>query len=173
MGQNRIVAKAVFHQREMNRTEAKYSAYLKQRIDVGEIRWALFEPIKIRLADNTFYTPDFLIVANDGCFEAHEVKTYWKSAERSGWQEDARVKIKVAAETLPIRFLAVTQMPDGSWEFEEFRKEQEQPQENAELMERVKTMHQRFQTGIQCEEIGRQATLWNALMEFYLHHRGI
>jgi hypothetical protein len=64
-------------------------------------------------------------------------------------------------------------MPDGSWEFEEFRKEQEQPQENAELMERVKTMYQRFQTGIQCDEIGRQATLWNTLMEFYLHHRGI
>lgn len=122
----RIHAIATMHRRDMNRTEERYAAHLRDRQMVGEIRWFFFEAIKLRLADNTFYTPDFLVVDNALALEAHEVKTEWGTG-RPGWQEDARVKIKVAAEIFPLRFMAATYMRDGHWEFEEFGKDREEP----------------------------------------------
>lgn len=103
----------------MNRVEQQYANHLRDRQMVGEIRWYLFEAIKLRLADRTYYTPDFLVVTQDLVLEAHEVKTMW-STGKPGWHEDARVKIKVAAEMFPFRFIAATLMRDGGWQFEEF-----------------------------------------------------
>ncbi len=71
---------------EMNKAEAAYMEYLKDRQFVGHIAWFKFEGIKLRLADNTFYTPDFAVMAADGVMECHEVKGLW--------QDDARAKIK-------------------------------------------------------------------------------
>lgn len=83
----------------MNKTEAAYAAILDARRTAGEVAWFAFEALKYRLADNTFYTPDFAVMLADGQLEAHEVKGFWR--------DDARVKIKVAAERFPIRFVAV------------------------------------------------------------------
>jgi hypothetical protein len=83
----------------MNKTEAEYDAHLRQLLRDGSILWFRFEGLKLRLADNTFYTPDFSVLTAGMQLECHEVKGYW--------QDDARVKIKVAAEQYPIRFLAV------------------------------------------------------------------
>jgi hypothetical protein len=52
-----------------------------------------FEALKLRLADNTFYTVDFLVTTAAGYMECHEVKGSWNAPN----QEDAKVKIKVAA----------------------------------------------------------------------------
>jgi hypothetical protein len=106
-------------QREMNRNEDKYSRYLQQRLWAGEILWWGYECWKLRLADNTFYTPDFIVVTRELRIEAHEVKALW-STGKAGWHEDARVKIKCAAEMYPIKFIAVNAGRDGSWEVEEF-----------------------------------------------------
>ena len=95
----------------MNKTEQAYGAYLELRKRCGEILGYGFERIKLRLADNTFYTPDFDVVAADGTLELHEVKGFW--------EDDARVKIKVAAEVFPFRFLGVKKTRTG-WEFEDF-----------------------------------------------------
>jgi hypothetical protein len=114
------------HRREMNHTEEKYAQYLETRLRVGEIRWWGFESWKFRLADKTYYSPDFIVVDNLLRIEAHEVKTEW-STGRPGWQEDARVKIKIAAEMHPIRFLAMTLMKDGSWQEEQFGDRREEP----------------------------------------------
>jgi len=84
---------------ELNKTEADYRAVLELRQHAGEVLWFRFEGLKLRLADNTFYTPDFAVMAGDGVMECHEVKGHW--------QEDARVKIKVAAALYPFRFIAV------------------------------------------------------------------
>ena len=100
---------------QMNKTEAEYGAHLKALLHTGSILWYRFEALKLRLADNTFYTPDFAVLTAEGVLEAHEVKGYW--------QDDARVKIKVAADQYPIRFLAVRKLPKkdgGGWEFEQF-----------------------------------------------------
>ena len=75
---------------QMNKTESEYCQLLELRKRAGEIDWYRFEGIKLRLADNTFYTPDFAVMLSTGEMEMHEVKGFWT--------DDARVKIKVAAE---------------------------------------------------------------------------
>lgn len=99
----------------MNKTEAAYADHLKGLQAAGEIVWHKFEGIKFRLAANTFYTPDFLVMKPDGQLEAHEVKGYW--------QDDARAKIKIAADMYPVKFIAVmarTKKAGGGWSVEEF-----------------------------------------------------
>ena len=99
----------------MNKTEEAYAAHLGLRLRAGEIAWFRFEGIKVRLADSTFYTPDFAVMRTDGAMELHEVKGHW--------QDDARVKIKVAAEQYPFRFLAVkarAKRDGGGFSEEEF-----------------------------------------------------
>lgn len=105
----------------MNKTEALYEAeVLRPMLWSGLIQWYEFEAHKIRLADNTFYEPDFTVVAQDGTLEEHEVKAYWKSKDGPAWEDDARVKIKVAAETWPAAFKGVHRRPDGEWHVEIF-----------------------------------------------------
>lgn len=100
---------------KMNKTEIAYSHYLEALKACGEISWWKFEAIKLRLADNTFYTVDFFVMKASGEIEAHEVKGYW--------MDDARVKIKVAAGLYPFRFIAVQKKSNkqgGGWKTEVF-----------------------------------------------------
>lgn len=100
---------------QRNKTEQAYEDNLESRRMVGDILWYRFEGLKLRLADNTFYTPDFAVLASDGYLECHEVKGFWT--------DDARVKIKVAAEQYPFRFIAfkaVAKNQGGGWVREEF-----------------------------------------------------
>lgn len=100
---------------QMNKTETAYRDYLEALKQAGSITWYKFEGMKFRLADNTFYTPDFAVLLSDGRLQAHEVKGYW--------EDDARVKIKVAAELYPIEFIAVkvrAKKDGGGWAVEKF-----------------------------------------------------
>jgi len=95
----------------MNKLEQDYAAtVLEPMKQAGLIQGYEFERLKLRLADKTFYTPDFLVV-RDECFEIHEVKGHW--------EDDARVKIKVAAEMFPwFLFKAIRRAPKregGGW----------------------------------------------------------
>lgn len=99
----------------MNKTEAAYERDLRDAQSLGYIIWYRFEGLKLRLADNTFYTPDFAVLASDYVLECHEVKGFWT--------DDARVKIKVAADQYPFRFKAVkarSKKNGGGWEEELF-----------------------------------------------------
>jgi hypothetical protein len=99
----------------MNKTEAAYAQLLEIRKFAGEILWYEFEAIRLRLAKNTFYTPDFFLLTAGGQLQVHEVKGFWK--------DDARVKIKMAASLFPFQFMAVTQRPKkagGGFLFEKF-----------------------------------------------------
>lgn len=112
---NRSFAAGRLKTGQMNKTEAAYAEYLKQLQAVGGILWHKFEGVKLRLADNTFYTPDFAVMQADGQLEMHEVKGFW--------QDDARVKIKVAADMYPFKFVALkprAKKHGGGWEVEEF-----------------------------------------------------
>ncbi len=87
----------------MNRLEAKYARLLAIRVTAGELVWWQFEAVKLRLADGCFYEPDFLVMLADGVLEIHEVKGVWT--------DDARVKIKVAAEQFPVFRFAAFRLP--------------------------------------------------------------
>jgi len=100
---------------QMNKTEAAYGQHLEQRRISGEVAWYKFEGVKLRLADNTFYTPDFAVMLANGEMECHEVKGHW--------QDDARVKIKIAADLYPFRFIALkakAKKDGGGWAMEDF-----------------------------------------------------
>ena len=100
---------------ERNKTELAYEDFLRQQLAMGLVSWFRFEGVKLRLADNTFYTPDFAVMRANGQIELHEVKGFW--------QDDARVKIKVAADSYPFKFIAVKPRPKkdgGGWHIEEF-----------------------------------------------------
>tara|TARA_R110000796_G_scaffold95459_2_gene200686 strand:+ start:21009 stop:21326 length:318 start_codon:yes stop_codon:yes gene_type:complete len=100
---------------KMNQTEAAYAALLESEKQAGEIVWYSFEGMTFKLADNTRYTPDFAVMRADGLMEMREVKGFWR--------DDARVKIKVAAELFPFRFIAVkkqSKKAGGGWSQEVF-----------------------------------------------------
>lgn len=97
----------------MNKTEQKYAHHLETQKINGEIQYYAFDSIKFRLANKTFYSPDFIVLKANGQLEAHEVKGHW--------EDDARVKIKVAASMHPIPFVAVYwNSKTNGWEFENF-----------------------------------------------------
>lgn len=99
----------------MNSTEAAYAVELDARKAAGDVLWYRFEGLKLRLADSTFYTPDFAVLLSTNELECHEVKGFWA--------DDARVKIKVAAEMYPLRFLAISKRAKkhgGGWQTETF-----------------------------------------------------
>ena len=98
---------------KMNKSEEAYARQLEAMKHLNQIRRWVFEPFKLRLADRTFYEPDFMVVKNEH-IEIHEFKGHW--------EDDARVKVKVAAELFPeFLFVGVT-MRKGSYEYEFFNK---------------------------------------------------
>ena len=100
---------------QLNKTEQAYQDMLETLRRAGEVAWYKFEGVKLRLADNTFYTPDFAVMMTGGQMEMHEVKGHW--------QDDARAKIKIAADMYPFRFIAAkvrAKRDGGGWVFEEF-----------------------------------------------------
>lgn len=91
----------------MNKTEAAYAQLLELRRHAGEIADWKFESLKFRLADRTWYTPDFVVWLRDGGIECVEVKGFV--------EDDAAVKFKVAQEMYPqFRFRMVFRRR-GEW----------------------------------------------------------
>ena len=80
--------------RKMNATETAWS----QELDRRGIKWR-WEAITLRLANDCRYTPDFSAYReswNGVCF--WEVKRAWKGKKRPHIEDDARVKLLVAAK---------------------------------------------------------------------------
>lgn len=107
---------------ERNKLEAAYEQHLEMLKRTGQIDGYRFEGIKIKLADNTFYTPDFIVFAGDGVVELHDTKGTTKKKRADGsnisapWiEEDAKLKLKLVAELYPFRVLAVFKTTEG-WE---------------------------------------------------------
>ncbi len=98
--------------RQMNKTEAEWAGMLEARRIAGELLYWAYEPIKLRLADSTHYTPDFLVVLAGGEMQLHEVKGAFVT-------DDARVKFKLAAEHFPARLVWAQKVKGGAWEVSE------------------------------------------------------
>jgi len=99
---------------EMNGLEARMAEELRLKQLAGEVEWFAFESLTLRLADRTRYTPDFLVMLPCGQLELWEVKGHW--------EDDARVKIKVAAELYPFIFRAFRRSSStgNGWDVETF-----------------------------------------------------
>lgn len=92
----------------MNRTEERYAAHLARQVAAGQLAGFWFESVKVRLADRTWYAPDFLVQLPDGWLELHEVKGFMEG--------DAAVKLKVVCEiywAFPLRLVREVR---GAWQ---------------------------------------------------------
>lgn len=106
-------ARAVITQTHMNKTEERYAWLLEGRKQAGEIQRYEFEKITLKLGADCRYTPDFYVVNRESEVEFHEVKGFFR--------DDAKVKIKVAAENFPFRFF-LAQVVKGGWEVTEIER---------------------------------------------------
>lgn len=99
----------------MNKTEARFKREVVDKMP--GVFCCVYESVKFRLADRTWYTPDFVVFLDDGNDQVYEVKGSWKAPH----QEDSRVKLKVAAELYPqfTFFAAVPNKETGGWDIEE------------------------------------------------------
>ena len=97
----------------MNKTETKYAELLETQRRAGKILFWRYESVKFRLADRTWYTPDFYIMRPDGTIEIHETK---------GWmEEDANIKIKTVAELFPEFLFVLVKWSNNTWQFKRYR----------------------------------------------------
>lgn len=105
----------------MNKSEEKYAALLESMKQAGDIIEYVYEGITLKLADNTRYTPDFVVIS-DEYVTLVEVKARWnrgKENEHTHWEDDARVKWKVAMERYWwFRFAVVYHDKQSGWKTE-------------------------------------------------------
>lgn len=94
---------------KMNNLEKSYQQLLEHRKLAGEIVAYRYEAIKFRLADKTFYTPDFMVTFEDR-IEFHETKGFMR--------EDANVKLKVVADLFPEFLFCLVTVKNKEWHFE-------------------------------------------------------
>jgi hypothetical protein len=112
----RMQAKGRLAKGTMNDTETRYAAYLDQLKLAGEVLWWRFEPCKLLLAPQTSLTPDFMLLLADGALEMHDVK-----GAKAIYTDDAKVKMKIAAQEYPFAFRVVYPVPKskgGGWDIE-------------------------------------------------------
>lgn len=90
---------------QMNKVERAYADRLEMLKRAGEVAWYGYEAVTFKLAPDTRYTPDYLVMLADGtleCVDCKGGKVNKKTGERSFWcEEDSKLKVKVAATLLP------------------------------------------------------------------------
>lgn len=91
----------------MNKLEAEYAQHLELLKHAGEILWWRYEAIRLRLADGSWFRPDFFVLTKDCHLEVRETKGFMREA--------ANVRLKVAAGIFPFRFVLVRRIKNG-WE---------------------------------------------------------
>ena len=110
-GKERLYALGHLKTGEMNLTEQRYEdEVLTPGMIVGDVLWYAFEGIKLRLADNTFLTVDFAVLPRSGRLTMVDVK-----GAAAIVQEDARVKMRVAADRYPFAFQLAFPEKGGGW----------------------------------------------------------
>lgn len=103
---------------EMNRLEASYADHLTACKAAGVVDWFSFEAVTLKLAHDCRLTVDFFVMLTDGTLEAHDTKALRKG--KAHFEEDAKIKLRVAAEKFPWPFKAVYRDIDGIWREREF-----------------------------------------------------
>ena len=101
----------------MNKTETRFSVYLEYKRLQREILWWRFDAVKLRLAASTFISVDFAVLQANGELHMIDVKPAKHLIE-----EDAKSKMKIAADIFPLRFFyafANSRTRTDDWTIEE------------------------------------------------------
>ncbi len=114
---------------DRTKIEAEREALLERRKATGEVLDFWFQPITFRFADRTSYSPDFAVLYPDGRYVLEDVKGSKKEKKEGkatgrviAWvEEDARVKMKLAAALNPFEFRMVWRdRATGKWFYQAF-----------------------------------------------------
>ena len=101
----------------MNKTEAAFAEWLEAEKLAGRVLDWKFHPMRVRLADNTYYEVDFLALGADMGLTIYETKGGYTS-------DKGQIKIKLCAEVLPyFRMVKAVKLPakdGGGWKMTEF-----------------------------------------------------
>lgn len=114
-GQKKMQALGRLKQGQMNKTEARYAQRLELLRGSGAVLWWKFEAIKLKLASDCTITVDFAVLTCSGVLEMHDVK-----GAKGVFFDDAKVKMRVAAEMFPFIFKVAYPIPKSEdWNIEE------------------------------------------------------
>lgn len=104
---------------EPNKGERAYGLELAMQRNAGRIAWFAFQAITLKLAHDCRFTGDYFVQYSDGQLEIVDVKG--RKGDGFWCEEDAKIKIRVAAEHFPMfRFVVVWPLKDGGWGRKEF-----------------------------------------------------
>jgi hypothetical protein len=95
----------------MNGMELEFYNMLELRRLAGEFSHVYFEQVTLKLAPDLRYTPDFAVYDDQGLLSFYETKGHFR--------DDARVKIKMAAEIFPMHSFYLARKIRGCWDYEE------------------------------------------------------
>ena len=77
----------------MNKLEARFAMMLEAQKRSSDIYSWEYEKVTLKLAHDTRYTPDFMVIGRFGAVEFYETKGFMR--------DDARVKLQTAASMFP------------------------------------------------------------------------
>ncbi|MFB1500803.1 hypothetical protein [Thiocapsa sp. N5-Cardenillas] len=89
----------------LNKTERRYYDLLRTRPDLV---WIGVHVWKLRLAANTYFTPDFTTLDSSGCLTMIDTKGGFT-------REDAQLKLKLVARTFPMFRIVKAVWEKGRW----------------------------------------------------------
>lgn len=115
-GQQRMQALGRLRDGQMNKTEQHFADYLDAEKAAGRVLWWAFEGIKFKLAKNTHLTVDFAVMVEGGQLHMIDVK-----GARAIYSDDAKAKMKIAADKFPLAFFVAFPTKGGGWDIEEVK----------------------------------------------------
>ena len=102
---------------QMNKTEAVFAGWLDQQKLAGRVLDWKFHPMRVRLANNTYYEVDFLALGADMQLTIYETKGGYTS-------DKGQIKIKLCAEVLPyfrmVKAEKLSAKAGGGWKMTEY-----------------------------------------------------
>lgn len=103
---------------EMNRTETRFrDEVVLPLVASGTVVGWWFEEWTFKLGPDLRYTPDFVLLFSDGSLEVREVKARDRRTGKYRAEDDAKVKMKAFAETMPLAMVvAFPGATKGTWE---------------------------------------------------------
>lgn len=96
---------------QMNRLESSFAKKLDEELHGGKILWWAFESVKFSLGSGAWFCPDFVVMTSVQEIVFYETKGFMREA--------ANVRLKVAANKYPFRFMLVRHARSSGWTYEE------------------------------------------------------
>ncbi|HEX7531459.1 MAG TPA: hypothetical protein VF333_09965, partial [Pyrinomonadaceae bacterium] len=104
-----VAQKKIRGSRQPNKTEAEFGRILKARKRAGEFDSVTFEAVKLRIAGNCYYTPDWMT------WDYEWAAIIFYEVKGSHIWDDSKVKFKAAKELHPWASFEMWQKKAGNW----------------------------------------------------------